>query len=134
MTALTSACCYAPCLQAPRNDKETDSMPGSIPWENCTKAGAAAFAPPPGNKYLHNNLVTLVSKLRLELADVWARWGEETCIVLHAVHLFNALNANRCAGKRKVGVAGTQALRAPWLLHAALCPPTALHGLPCWLC
>ena len=84
-------------LQAALNDEEQ----ATAPWRNCTVAGAAAFAMPPGFQFLQANLVTLVSKLHLELREVWAQRGLDTCVVVDAGNIFGALRTNRCMGEVK---------------------------------
>ncbi|PRW61509.1 hypothetical protein C2E21_0368 [Chlorella sorokiniana] len=75
---------------APLNDQEQ----ASAPWLNCTVAGVAAFTHRPGYKFLQANLATLVSKLRVELGELWAQHGPSTCIVVDAGNTFGALRTN----------------------------------------
>ena len=53
------------------------------------------FKHPPGSKYLNGELVTVVSKLRLALGDVWAQRGLSTCITVPAGNLFVALRHDK---------------------------------------
>lgn len=84
--------------QAPLSDSEQPTAP----WLNCTVVGATAFSKQQGYKWLQANLATLVSKLRIELGEVWARHGPSACIVVDAGNMFGALRTNRCMGGRKI--------------------------------
>ena len=83
-------------LQSPFGDAEQ----GAVVWQNCTVAGAAAFVKPPGVKFLRANVISLVSKLRLELGAVWAKQGLSTCVVVDAGNPFFTLRINRCTARR----------------------------------